>query len=88
MYHPKHKKSLYERLCNSIIDDELSSLDLALYMTYYDEEELKWIKANDPKYRPFEYYEDEIVLVPLLVFVVLLISAIWLCWNISVPSVK
>ena len=88
MYHPKHKKSLYERLCNSIIDDELSSLDLALYMTYYDEDELKWIKANDPKYRPFEYYEDEIVLIPLLVLVALLIFAVWLCWAISTPSVK
>ena len=83
MYHPKHKKSLYERLCNSIIDDELSSLDLALYMTYYDEEELKWIKANDPKYRPLEYYEDEIILIPILVFVIFLISTIWLCWTIS-----
>lgn len=88
MYHPKHKKSLYERLCNSVIDDELSSLDLVLYMTYYNEDELRWIKANDPKYRPFEYYEDEIVLIPFLVLVALLISAVWLCWAISTPSVK
>lgn len=63
MYHPKHKKSLYERLCNSVIDDELSSLDLVLYMTYYNEDELRWIKANDPKYRPLEYYEDEIIFI-------------------------
>lgn len=83
MYHPRHKKTLYERLCNSVIDDELSSLDLALYMTYYDEEELKWIKANDTRYKPFEYYEDEIYIIPLLVFVVLLGAAVWICYSIT-----
>ena len=88
MYHPKHKKSLYERLCNSVIDDELSSLDLVLYMTYYNEDELRWIKANDPKYRPLEYYEDEIYLIPIMVFVILLIAAVWLCYSITIPNVK
>lgn len=88
MYHPRHKKSFYERLCNSVIDDELSSIDLVLYMTYYNEEELKWIKVNDPRYKPLEYYEDEIYLVPIIVFIILVSAAVWLCYLLSIPSVK
>lgn len=88
MYHPRHKKSLYERLCNSIVDDELSSVDLALYMTYYNEDELKWIKANNPNYKSMEYYEDEACIIPILVLVILLASAIWLCYLISIPNVN
>lgn len=88
MYHPKHKKSFYERLCNSVIDDELSSIDLVLYMTYYNEDELKWVKTNDPSYKPFEYYEDEIYLVPIIISIILVSAAVWLCYMLSIPSVK
>lgn len=88
MYHPKHKKSFYERLCNSVIDDELSSIDLMLYMTYYNEDELKWIKVNDPRYKPLEYYEDEIYLVPIIVSIILVSAAVWLCYLVSIPNVK
>lgn len=88
MYHPKHKKSFYERLCNSVIDDELSSIDLMLYMTYYNEDELRWIKVNDPRYKPLEYYEDEVYLVPIIVCIILVSAAVWLCYLLSIPNVK
>lgn len=88
MYHPKHKKTLMERLNNSIIDDELSSIDVFLYMSYFDEYELRWIKANDSKYKPLEYYEDEVCIIPILVLIILLAVVIWLCYTISIPNVN
>lgn len=83
VYSPKHKKSLSERLNNSIIHDELDSTDFYLGFSVADTLELNKAIETDKTLKPMDYYEDEIYAIKSCILVAIICLIAVMCFVLT-----